>query len=207
MSLIGKILDNPKIWDISQAIFGCDAQKRKLYRSVFKAKGRILDFGCADGNTFAAFSDWDYYGIDINTRLIEYARKKYSSFQNAHFVNADMLDKPFKEGYFDYVLFACTGHHLEDAKLFPIMKELAGVLKENGRMFIFDTIKRPGKDSALLKFLINLDQGKFMRNEDIYRSIINRFSDRLKPVRTEIMRIKGALMPQPTYFFAEFVKI
>lgn len=207
MKVIEKILETPWIWDASQKVFGCDEQKKRLYRSVFREKGRLLDFGCADGNVFPAFIDFDYYGIDTNTRLIEYARKRYGVYKNAQFVNADILDRPFEPGFFDFVLFACTGHHLEDRSLFAIMKELAYVLKENGRLYIFDTIRRPGKDSPLLKFLIGLDQGKHMKDEERYNTIIHIFSERLKPVETKTLQIRGTFMPQPTYFFAEFVKI
>jgi len=207
MNIIGRLLNIPILWNLSQAIFGCDSQKKRLYRSVFHEKGRLLDFGCADGNTFPAFTDFDYYGIDINAGLIDYARRKYARYKNAHFINADILSHPFEKDHFDFVLFSCTGHHLDDARLFPIMKELGEVLKTGGKLHFFDTIRRPGKDSKLLNLLINADQGKFMRDEEIYKKIIYRFSDRLKPVRHETLNISGTLMPQPTYFYAEFTKV
>jgi|GEM_PF-1414488 len=207
MNPVGKILDIPVIWGLSQAIFGCDNQKRLLYRSVFKDKGKILDFGCANGNTFPAFNDFDYYGVDINTNLINNARKKYAGYPNAHFIEADILQKPFKPESFDYVLFSCTGHHLKDEQLFPIMRELGAVLKKGGRLYLFDTIKKPGKDSLLLRTLINMDQGKFMKDEDKYRRIINNFSNDLKPVEVKTLEIRGTLFPQPTYFYTEFEKV
>lgn len=206
MNIISKILDIPIIWNLSQQVFGCDAQKKRLYRSVFKKTGRVLDFGCADGNTFPAFTDFDYYGVDMNTPLIEYAAKKYKHFHNAHFINADILTKPFEPEFFDYVLFACTGHHLKDEDLYPIMTELEYVLKPGGSIHYFDTIKDPRRQSKLLDFLISMDQGKFMRNFEIYKGMINRFSDRLEPVKYNTLEIKGAFMPQPTYFYCEFVK-
>jgi len=207
MKLVEKILNVPVMWNMSQAVFGCDKQKIELYRSVFNGKGKLLDFGCADGNTFPAFSDFEYYGIDINAPLIEYARNKYSSYKNAKFINADLLDKPFEDESFDYVLFSCTGHHLSDERLFPVMKELGNILKVGGRLYFFDTIKKYNKDSLLLKFLISLDQGKFMRDAEIYKTIIYKFSERLKPVTFRTLEIAGTFMPQPTYFYAEFERI
>ncbi len=204
--MVNKILSNPALWDLSQAIFGCDKQKRALYRSVFPKTGKILDFGCADGNTFPAFSDFEYVGVDINKDLIQRAVKKYGAYKNASFVAADILERPFGEGEFDYALFSCTGHHLPDETLYPVMKELSRVLKKNGSLHFFDTIKRPGIDPPFLRFLINLDQGKFMRNEEIYKKMIHGFSADLVPTVTKVLRIKGALMPQPTYFYAEFRK-
>ena len=207
MKIIGKVLESPAIWALSQAIFGCDVEKRRLYRSVFRETGRLLDFGCANGNTFPAFDDFEYYGVDINTRLINDARKKYASFSNAHFINADMLDKPFKPEYFDYVLFSCTGHHLEDRVLYSIMKELDYVLKPGGKLYFFDTIIQPGKDSLFLKLMNRLDQGKFIRDESTYRNIAGSFSQHLNPRRTDVLKISGTFLPQPAYFYAEFEKI
>jgi len=207
MKPIESILQVPFIWDLSQLIFGCDRQKRRLYRSVFLRPGRLLDFGCADGNTFTAFSDFDYYGIDINTRLIDNAARKFSSYENAHFINADILNKPFPDEHFDYVLFACTGHHLEEEMLFKIMTELTAVLKTGGTLHFFDTIRRHGKESKLLQFLIKLDQGKHMRDEERYNVIINLFSNRLSSRSKKVLRVSGTLMPQPAYYYAEFEKI
>ncbi|MDD5439622.1 MAG: class I SAM-dependent methyltransferase [Candidatus Omnitrophica bacterium] len=207
MSIYSRLLNVPILWNLSQAVFGCDSQKKKLYRSVFSRTGRLLDFGCADGNTFLAFTDFDYYGVDINKQLIDYAAKKYHAFNNAHFVNADILSHPFEDDFFDYALFSCTGHHLPDTALFPVMEALSAVLQPGGRLHFFDTIRRPGKDSGLLKFLISIDQGKFMRDEETYMKIIHRFSRRLKVVTYKTLSITGTLMPQPDYFYAEFEKV
>lgn len=207
MNLLNKILDNPAIWNISQFIFGNDKYKKDLYRLAIPSPGKILDFGCADGNTFLAFKDFEYYGVDINKNLIDYAKKKYSKFKNANFLNANILDRPFGENFFDCCLFACTGHHLPDEMLFKIMPVLADCLKPGGSLYIFDTIKRPDRDSRLLKFLINLDQGQFMRTEEKYNLIIDKLSPKLKLLVKKTMQVRGNFFPQPTYYFAEFKKV
>ena len=45
-----------------------------------------------------------------------------------------------------------------------------------------------------------------MRTEPRYRDIIGTFSEDLKPVTTRVTQIAGTLIPQPTYFYTEFVK-
>ncbi|MBN1354536.1 MAG: class I SAM-dependent methyltransferase, partial [Candidatus Omnitrophica bacterium] len=188
MDFVNRLLQSPFLWNISQFIFGANAQKRKLFMGLIP-NGRILDFGCANGNLFPAFYDFDYYGVDIDEKLIEDARKKYGTYKNARFVCADILKRPFPEDFFDSVLFSTSGHHIDDKTLYEIMRALERVLKTGGKLYYFDTIHEPGRDSAFLKFLLRLDRGKYMRDEKIYRSMIYRFSDSLKPLDIKVSRI------------------
>lgn len=206
MSIISKILDHPFMWDLSQMIFGCNAQKKRIYSSFVQNKGKLLDFGCADGNTFEAFKDFEYYGVDINKKLIDYALKRYSSYRNAHFICADILDNTFQQGFFDSVLFAVTGHHIPDEQFLKITAGLSRVLKPGGSLYFFDTIRDKKRKSWLLNFLINMDQGQHMRDHEAYQKMIHDFSKDLIPVEEKVFVIKGAFMPQPTYFYAELKK-
>lgn len=206
MSLVNAILGHPTVWTLSQKILGCDEQKLALYRSAFTGQCTMLDFGCSNGNTFAAFRDFNYYGLDIDERLIADAQKKFSA-PNAHFVCANILDRPFPDEFFDAILFAGTGHHLEHT-LFPkIMQALGEMLKVDGSLHFFDTIRVPGEDSVLLRLLIHLDQGKFHRTEDRYRAMLPTISSLLRPVQMRTMRIHGTWMPQPKYFYAEMRRV
>jgi len=203
VGFLNKILDIPVVWDLSQAVLGCNRQKRKIYRSIFSGPGRLLDFGCANGNTFLAFTDFEYYGLDINTNLIEQAKKKYSSFDNAHFINDDIFSQSFALGDFDFVLFAGTAHHLSDEMILKVMAKLGEALRPGGRIYFFDSIREPDRESSFLKFLLDHDQGKFTRNRQQFDQLMGQMPDVLQLKRTELFEIKGALMPQPRHFFAE----
>ncbi len=207
MTLVSALLRTPILWTVSQKIFGCDEQKRALYRSAFAGPCTLLDFGCSNGNTFAAFQDFTYYGLDIDARLIADAKRKFAAFPNAHFVCADVLERPFPERSFDAILFAGTGHHLEHA-LFPkIMEALGEMVRLGGSLHFFDTIRAPGEDSLLLRFIMHLDQGKFHRTEEQYRSMLPTTTKTLRPVRMKTMNIHGTLTPQPKYFYAEMRRV
>ncbi|MBI1934583.1 class I SAM-dependent methyltransferase [Candidatus Peregrinibacteria bacterium] len=205
--LIKLILAPPLIWTLSQKIFGCDEQKKTLYRSVFPAPLKLLDFGCANGNTFGAFQDFDYYGVDIDARLIRHAQKVFAGRRNAHFVCADVCSRPFPEKTFDAILFGTTGHHLEDSLFIKITRALGEMLRIGGSLHFFDTIRAPGEESWLLRLLIALDQGKFMRTEERYRTMFPTISPLLRPVQTKTTRLRGTLMPQPKYFYAELRRV
>jgi SAM-dependent methyltransferase len=206
MYLVSKILKNPKMWDIAQKIFGCDEKKQHMYRAVMDKPGKILDFGCSDGNAFLGFKDMEYYGLDIDKTLIEFAKQKYADFPNAKFIADDIFNKPFEENFFDHVLFACTGHHLPEDLINKVMKELCYVLKPGGALYIFDTIRRPGKDPWYIRSLIALDQGKHMKTETWYKENMQKFDERFTIEETDVFKVGGNFAPQPTWFYAKLVK-
>ena len=205
MWLINKILDVPSIWSFSQYIFGCDKQKIKLYHDKIPNPGRILDFGCANGNTFPAFSECDYYGLDLDKKLIEQAKKKFSSYPNARFICANILDEPFSDNFFNNVLFACTGHHVTDETMTPIFRSICGTLKKGGSLYIVDTI-RTENDSPFLKFKHKLDRGHFIKSENEYRDFLSKISDVFLVEDIEVFEIKGAFTEQPMYLYAKLTK-
>lgn len=205
--LIKLLLQNPLLWQLSQIIFGSNLQKQLLYSSLVKNKEKLLDFGCANGNTFPAFKDYDYTGIDIDCRAIEYASKKYSQYPNAKFICSDVLKNKFKKESYQSILFAGTAHHISDELLFKIINSLSRLLKKGGAIYFVDPIKDKKRDSKLLELLISLDQGKFHRDEKYYNSNFKKLSPILKLIYHKTYIIKGNLMPQPTYYIAKLKKV
>ena len=196
----------PFLWDISQFIFGCDGWKRKAYRAAFNDPGRLLDFGCADGNTFTAFRDFDYYGIDTDKRLIEYAQRRYTGLSNAHFICADILQRPFGPGFFDFILFACTGHHLDDETLTRILRALLDTVKVDGVIHFFDTLKGKADDPLVLRLKFRADRGRYFRTQQEYEKIMDSLRDVADRQQIKILKAHGRFTPQPDYFYARLTK-
>ncbi len=207
MQIISWILQNPTLWVLSQKIFGDDKEKMKLYRSVITHRGKILDFGCSNGNTFPIFSDFEYYGYDNDKIMIRDAKNKYKKFLNAKFYVIDILKNKSPQKNFDYVLFALTGHHLDDKTLVNIFSKLASVLKKGGKILYFDSIRSPKRDSLLLKIIMNMDQGKFIRTLKEYEVIKKDLPKNLKITKNKRYQVRGTFMPQPKYLFWELKKI
>ena len=178
--IVSHLLHNPVLWRVSQKVFGDDKEKMQLYRSVIKSKGKLLDFGCSNGNIFPAFTDFDYYGYDKDTVMISDAKQKYKNFKNAHFYTIDILKDKSPESNFDFILFALTGHHLDDKTLISVFFKLSKLLKMHGKIIYFDSVRVPKRDSFLLTSLLNMDQGKFIRTIDEYDIIKNKLSKILK---------------------------
>lgn len=207
MKTVSWILKNPYIWSLSQKIFGDDRQKMELYRSVFPNKGKVLDFGCSNGNTFPAFSDFEYTGFDNDSVMINDAKRKYKNYKNANFVLIDILKQKSHIKNFDFILFGLTGHHIDDKNLLAIFSKLSLLLKKGGKIYYFDSIRDKKKDSLLLTIILNLDQGKFIRTINKYNKIKSLLPKKLKMRKSKIYQVTGTLMPQPKYIFWELEKI
>lgn len=207
MRIISSILKIPFLWEVSQKIFGDDKKKMVLYRSVIKGKGKILDFGCANGNTFPAFRNFNYYGFDTDKKMIINAKNKYHNYKNAKFFVVDILKQKSPEKCFEFVLFALTGHHMSNKKLLKVFFELSRLLNKGGRLYYFDSISMPKSDSFLLKIIMSMDQGKFIRTIKEYDRIRQLLPPNLKIKKTKYFQVTGTLMPQPKYLYWEMKKI
>lgn len=206
MGFVNRVLENPLVWNLSQFVLGGNENKQKLYRSLFTKKGKILDFGCADGNTFEAFQDFDYYGVDIDSKFINYARQKFKNYSNAHWLAVDILNGPFEKNTFDYVLFAGTGHHISNDMICPILRSLIDLIICGGQLYIVDIISNPISDNWWKKLLIKFDQGQFTRTEAQYMNILYSMQDQVTIASTSIRKMKGNFFPLPDFFIAVLEK-
>lgn len=190
--LIKKIINNPVLWDAAQNFIGENQWKASMYPAVFDSKGgTLMDFGCSIGNETHMLLDFDYYGIDIDKDAIAAATKRFAGTPNVRFVAHDIIAQPFREDFFDHILFAATGHHLSDEELPLVISALLRELKPGGQLHFLDHIRTPGKDPWTARGIINIDQGRHIRTEDDHK----RFFD---PADPRITRWK--LIPSPDRF-------
>ena len=162
MTAINKLLSFPVVWDVVQLVLGATSFKRELYLSKLHPRGKLLDFGCADGHIADMFSGFDYYGLDIDPVAIEAAKRRFHDRSNMHFIAADLRDRPFPADEFADVLFACTIHHLDDESLLSLLKELHYCMKPDAVIHVFDLV-RQDSDGWSQKLMRRLDQGKYTR--------------------------------------------
>lgn len=213
MKILNNFARNPTLWKLFESVFGADKQKRIIYRKAFediKSKGlpnkyRLLDFGCSIGNTTKAFLDFDYYGLDIDDVAISYAKRMWSKFPNVKFYSEDILNRPFDNKFFDFILFSGTGHHLSDEELIKIIGVMYDLVKKSGEIWFFDILK-PVKDSPVLtKFLAFIDRGKNIRSFKGHMRIFNKL-DSFKIIEKKIIDVENTLIPQEDYCFFRLKK-
>jgi SAM-dependent methyltransferase len=100
-----------------------------------RAPGRLLELGCGAGDQslWLAAQGFEVSGIDISPTAIEWAREKAGERGlNASFDVGNVLELPFTDGAFDYVLDGACWHCIvgEDRKRF--VAEAARVLRPGG---------------------------------------------------------------------------
>lgn len=160
--IVSCVVSIPGVWDLIQAVLGAPDFKRELYLSKLHPPGRLLDFGCANGHLADAFGEFEYHGVDLDPVAIAAAQRRYRGRPEKHFLAADLRTRPFPQGYFDEILFACTVHHLDNETLGSLLIELHYCLKPGGTVHLFDLVFRE-RILWSQRLMRRLDQGKYTR--------------------------------------------
>jgi len=97
-------------------------------------KGRLLDFGCGDGQFLHMVSKYCQasYGIDISEVAIEKARKNYPDIQ-FELLN-DKGKTNFQDNFFDTICIVDVLEHILDIESF--LEEIYRILKPKGNLLI-----------------------------------------------------------------------
>lgn len=110
-------------------------------RTWFAARRRILDAGCGAGFSTSAWmtDEWsrggnDWVGADISA-AIDVARDRLGGFPDTHFVQADVLQLPFRPESFDAIISEGVLHHTPSTE--RAMKSLVSLLAPGGELMFY----------------------------------------------------------------------
>lgn len=133
----------------------------------------ILDLGCGTGLFKKNYPGCDYVGIDNNARYIGYARKNL----RGDFILGDILklDRYLNSSRFDYIIINGVLHHLEDASVAMLMKNIGAYLNRDGTIIVIDHIYNE-RLNYVNKLLLKYDRGSFSRTEVSYRTLFEGFA-------------------------------
>jgi SAM-dependent methyltransferase len=117
-------------------------------RAYFAGRRRTLDAGCGAGFATSAWiqDGWDadgaeWVGADISA-AIDVARERLGGFGGTHFVQADILQLPFREESFDTIISEGVLHHTPSTE--RALKSLVPLLAPGGElMFYVYRVKAP----------------------------------------------------------------
>ncbi|MGO9471743.1 MAG: class I SAM-dependent methyltransferase [Isosphaeraceae bacterium] len=161
-----RLVTNPpsllRLWTLVQEVLGAPRFKGELYRSKLNPPGNLLDFGCANGHLSDAFSEFEYYGVDLDSVAIEAAKARFHDKTNMHFMAVDLRTRPFPRGFFDEILFAGTVHHLDDELLEILLTEMNYCLKPGGTVHLIDPVFQDS-DRWSQKLMRRIDRGRYTR--------------------------------------------
>jgi SAM-dependent methyltransferase len=136
-------------------------------RKVERRAPRVLDLGCGTGELAPSFlkAGYSYVGIDIEPERIAYARKTHRRGR-FHVMDASALQYP--DGYFDQILVTGVLHHLSDAEVRDIVKEMKRVLRPSGRALVMEDIALRGSLNLLGALVHLADAGAYIRRPAQY---------------------------------------
>jgi arsenite methyltransferase len=125
-------------WQVSRYGF----QTAEEMRRYFGTRWRVLDAGCGGGMSTSNWMapgwrqrlDAEWYGIDIS-EAIDVAKERLGHHEGTHFVQADVLQLPFRAGAFDTIFSEGVMHHTPSTR--AALASLAGVLAPGGELLFY----------------------------------------------------------------------
>jgi len=117
-------------------------------RSFFGSRRLILDAGCGSGYSTSMWMNqsWrgegtaEWCGVDIST-AVDLAKKRFGDTPGVHFVQADILQLPFREQAFDVIFSEGVLHHTPSTE--SALKSLVSLLEQGGQV-LFYVYRRKG---------------------------------------------------------------
>lgn len=154
-----KILENPKIFDLSTKVFSFNNKRIEKYLpELIKVKpdDLILDVGCGTGR-YAVFP-CKYFGVDPSDDYINYAKENHRGI----FLKMDGTDLKFPDNMFDFVINVSVLHHVSDGLVQKMITEMKRVCKKDGQIFTIEAVYG-NKINFLWYLAFKLDRGKNQR--------------------------------------------
>lgn len=141
----------------------------------------IVDVGCGTGDALRYLSSFKaYYGFDVDARAIEFARERAGGRPEVTFEARQVTGDDLASLRPTVAILAGLLHHLDDEHAVRLLELLAGAPSIR-RIATQDVIYLPGE--RMNNMLARLDRGRFVRNEDGYRGIVERAGLRVENLR------------------------
>jgi len=131
---------------------------------------KVLDMGCGTGELCQEFPMASYSGIDVNPINIKYAKRRYPGYRFNE-MNATSLS--FERWVFDVVLIAGVLHHCDQQVVTVILQEVDRVLKDDGKVVIWEDVLTRKKYNFIGRMVHAFDQGDYILSEETYMQIFS----------------------------------
>lgn len=111
-------------------------------RAFFSSRGRVLDAGCGSGFSTSLWMEpgWqaggraEWYGVEIS-EAVDVALGRLGHMPGTHFVQADILWLPFRDGTFDTIFSEGVLHHTPSTE--RALKALIPLLEPGGQIMFY----------------------------------------------------------------------
>lgn len=170
-AFIEKLSDHPGLFLFARGIL--EDNFKAIHKAIreqlsIKPGHKVLDVACGPGAFSVLFDPEGYFGVDINHRYINYAKRHYrGSFQAM-----DVRNLSFEENSFDEALVFGLLHHLSDDDAEAVIRGLSRVLKPSGRVLVIEDIPTESKLNLIGRLLHWVENGHFIRPAEGYRRLL-----------------------------------
>jgi len=164
---------------------GTSFRDKIIKNQIIKNDVNVLDIGCGPATILESLPRVNYFGFDINSNYINYAKNKYQGSGNffcKKLTNKDLKTLP----KFDHVLLLGVLHHLSDSEVLNLLSIIKKLLKKNGNVITEDPIFIKNQN-LISKFIIKRDRGNNVRDKENYIKLIKR---KFKHVKSTIYHQK-----------------
>ncbi len=170
---IKAILGIPFVYSLAQELVRGKGNYLFVTRYVKPEPGdRVLDIGCGPADILTEMPTVDYIGFDIDSQLIEAARRKHGN--RGRFFCASVSEQAFSTlESMDLVLAIGVLHHLADDEALELFRLARNSLKPGGRLITWDCCYVEGQ-SAFSRFLMSRDRGLHVRTRTEYENLAGR---------------------------------
>jgi 2-polyprenyl-3-methyl-5-hydroxy-6-metoxy-1,4-benzoquinol methylase len=159
-----------------QKTIGGTPSKQEFAKKWYSGQKRMLEIGCSLGNIsacFTGFKDLYFVGIDIDSVVIEIAKKQFRKHPNFSFQNCYLADFVNQGNKFDYIIFAAILHHIDNATALQMLRDIKKCALPNASIVIYEPEMPHENDSFIVRnFLKILEKGQFVRSRNGYISLI-----------------------------------
>ena len=159
-----------------------------------------LDVGCGSGTFISLLNNKESYGIDISSKQIKYASKKYGKKNKKFYSFSKRI--PFKKNFFDSISLIELIEHLSDREIYILFKEIFRILKPNGVIHI--TTPNYLSFWPLLELILNQISKVSYENQHINKFNLFNVSKITKKLRLRIVEKKTFILIGPFLAFFSF---
>src|SRR5688500_6260563 len=143
----------------------------------------IADLGCGGGDLLRAVHEWadakplavELVGIDANPFMVRHAAERSRAFSEIRFETANVLSDAFKTMRFDIVCLNTFCHHLSDADLIKLLKQLE---TQTASAIIVNDLHRHWIAYLSIKWISRLFDFSYLARHDGPLSVLRAFRKR-----------------------------
>ena len=171
---LSRVLGASAVYELFQDALGARRARERLVREFIRPRpgDRILDAGCGPATVLEALpADVSYVGFDPSEAYIESASSRWGTRGRFFVASAGDPLPPDIDGRFDIVLGIGVLHHLDDADVDQLCKQVVDWLGDAGSFVTLDAVFHDGQN-PLARWLAEHDRGKHVRTPEEYLALV-----------------------------------